>query len=123
MSVYAVANQKGGVGKTTIALNFAAALAQLDLESNVLLIDLDPQGHCTEGCGMKGAYLEQGYNLYEAIVPLNQPKRGQGETIDIGSLVKAADHERFFVVPSNYNMMLAEQALNPVKGREYRLDL
>lgn len=124
MSVYAVANQKGGVGKTTVALNFAAALAQLDQEANILLIDLDPQGHCTEGCGMKAAYLEQSYNLYEALVPLNQPKRGQTEeSIDVGSLVKATPHDRFFIIPSNYNMMLAEQALNPVKGREYRLDL
>jgi chromosome partitioning protein len=124
MSVYAVANQKGGVGKTTIALNFAAALAQLNEAATILLIDLDPQGHCTEGCGMKAAYLEQGYNLYEALVPLNQPKRGQAEeTIDVGSLVKATPHDRFFLIPSNYNMMLAEQALNPVKGREYRLDL
>lgn len=123
MSVYAVANQKGGVGKTTVALNFAAALAQLD-QASILLIDLDPQGHCTEGCGMKAAYLEQSYNLYEALVPINQPKRGQsGETIDVGSLVRAIDYERFFLIPSNYNMMLAEQALNPVKGREYRLDL
>lgn len=124
MSVYAVANQKGGVGKTTIALNFAAALAEQGQDANILLIDLDPQGHCTEGCGMKAAYLEQGYNLYEALVPMNQPKRGQvEESIDVGSLVKATEHERFFLVPSNYNMMLGEQALNPVKGREYRLDL
>jgi chromosome partitioning protein len=123
MSVYAVANQKGGIGKTTIALNFAAALAQLEQEANILLIDLDPQGHCTEGCGMKAAYLEQDYNLYEALVPLNQPKRGQEESIDVGSLIKTTPHDRFFLVPSNYNMMLAEQALNPVKGREYRLDL
>jgi hypothetical protein len=73
---------------------------------------------------MKAAYLEQTYNLYEALVPLNQPKRGQAEeSIDIGSLVKATPHGRFFLIPSNYNMMLAEQALNPVKGREYRLDL
>ena len=77
MSVYAVANQKGGVGKTTIALNFAAALAEQGQDANILLIDLDPQGHCTEGYGMKAAYLEQGYNLYEALVPLNEPKRGQ----------------------------------------------
>ena len=124
MSVYAVANQKGGVGKTTVALNFAAALAERDQEASILLIDLDPQGHCTEGCGMKAAYLEQSHNLYEALVPLNQPKRGQSEaTIDVGSLVRAIDYERFFLIPSNYNMMLAEQALNPVKGREYRLDL
>lgn len=121
MSVYAVANQKGGVGKTTVALNFAAALAHLDQEANILLIDLDPQGHCTEGCGLKAAYLEQSYNLYEALVPAIHPKRG--ESIDVGSLIKAAEHERFFIIPSNYNMMLVEQALNPVKGREYRLDL
>ena len=41
----------------------------------------------------------------------------------MGSLIKATPHDRFFLIPGNYNMMLAEQALNPVKGREYRLDL
>ena len=124
MSVYAVANQKGGVGRTTIALNFAAALAHLDLEANILLIDLDPQGHCTEGCGLKAAYLEQGYNLFEALAPINQPKRGQAEeSIDAGSIIQATPHDRFFLIPGNPNMMLAEQALNPVKGREYQLYL
>lgn len=124
MSVFAVGNQKGGVGKTTVAINFAAALAEHNQEANILLIDLDPQGHCTEGCGMKEAYLEQGYNLYEALVPASQPRRGKvEERIDVVGLVKTVPHERFFLIPSNYNMMLAEQALNSVKGREYRLEL
>ena len=49
----AVANQKGGVGKTAVSLNLGAALAE---RMKVLLVDLDPQGHLTEGCGLRSRY-------------------------------------------------------------------
>ena len=55
---------------------------------------------------------------------LMNPSEGRQEkSIDVGNLVKATERQHLLIVPSNYNMMLAEQALNPVKGREYRLDL
>jgi chromosome partitioning protein len=125
--VYAVANQKGGPGKTTIAINVAAGLAENE-QANVLLIDLDPQGHCTEGCGIKDAYNEEGPSLFDALNP-PAPKSGRSRVastetdVDVAKLIHATPHERFFLIPSHYNMMLAEKTLTAITGREYRLDL
>jgi chromosome partitioning protein len=126
VKVYAVANQKGGTGKTTIAINVAAGLAE-DEQANVLLIDLDPQGHCTEGCGIRDAYNEEGPSLFDALKPA--PKSGRSKVasaeteVDVAKLIHAIPHEQFFLIPSHYNMMLAETTLTAVTGREYRLDL
>ena len=63
--VIAVSNQKGGVGKTTSAVNIAAYLAVT--ETPTLLIDMDPQANATSGCGVEAADIEEG-NVYHALL-------------------------------------------------------
>lgn len=95
--IVAVANQKGGVGKTTTALNLAAGLAQLD--QRVLLIDMDPQGNATTGCGIELGEDEQ--TLYDLLV-------GQASAAEIAIEV---DHLGFDVLPGNGDLTAAEVAL------------
>src|SRR3974377_589687 len=95
--IVAVCNQKGGVGKTALTINLGAALAING--QRVCLIDLDPQGHLTEGVGMKQLYLEKGHNLFQALTDHKD---------DTNHLVHQVPHEQFALIPSHYEMMLAE---------------
>lgn len=110
-NVIAIRNQKGGVGKTTLTINLGAALA--DLGERVLLLDLDPQGHLTEGVGFKDLYLETSPTLYDALTG------GKGVSPD--ELIHKHAAEPFFVIPSHYQLMLAEQALFMSRNREHKL--
>jgi chromosome partitioning protein len=105
--IIAVANQKGGVGKTTTAVNLAAALADMNYE--VLLVDLDPQGNASTGSGVDPRAVAQ--TAYEVMV---------GD-VALQDAVLSPDALDFDLLPSNGDLGAAEFELMGMEGREYRL--
>ncbi len=94
--VIALANQKGGVGKTTTAVNLAACLAKR--KQNVLLIDLDPQANATSGVGLEK---EEGTSIYPALL---------GEA-DARTLIKPTGIKRLHMIPSELDLAGCEVAI------------
>ena len=104
--VYAVVNQKGGVGKTTTAVNLAAALA--GVPRTVLLVDLDPQGNATMGSGVDKRAL--GRSIYQVLLGMCSAEEAL-LTTPFG----------FDLLPSNRDLAAAELELVGLEGRENRL--
>ena len=106
--IVTVANQKGGVGKTTTVVNLAAALAELG--KTVLVVDLDPQGNATTGLGVSSRTDNAGvYDVLIEDVPMAQTVVGVPET------------EKVQLVPASLDLAGAEIELVSMVAREYRL--
>ena len=105
--IIAIANQKGGVGKSTTAINLAACLAEK--EQKVLIVDIDPQGNATSGLGVSKDDVEN--TIYQVMLG----------TISADDAIQKDVFDNLDVLPSNVNLAGAEIELIDVENREYIL--
>jgi chromosome partitioning protein len=105
--VIAIANQKGGVGKTTTAINLAAALAVL--EKKVLLIDADPQANATSGVGIRQDVIHG--TTYDCLV----------DHLDPGKAILQTSTPNLYILPSSIDLVGAEIELVNTESREFKM--
>ncbi len=107
--VIAIANQKGGVGKTTTAINLAASLAHLGQEC--LLIDMDPQGNTTSGLGIDLSGINK--TIYNVLI----------DDVALGDILRSTEMDWLDVAPANMDLSGAEIELVNIEKREERLKI
>ncbi len=103
--ILALANQKGGVGKTTTAINLGASVAAC--ERRVLLVDLDPQANATSGIGI----LDPERSMYDVLI----------EKMPLADIILPTEIPTLFVAPGSVDLVAAEVELREAIGREYYL--
>ena len=106
MKVLAIANQKGGVGKTTTAINLSAG--QANMGSRVLLIDLDPQGHATIGIGFS---TDRKLTISDVLT----------ENVQLKSTIYSSSIENLSICPSDISLAVSEMKLSSVGAKEFKL--
>ena len=104
--IVSLVNQKGGVGKTTTAINLGASLAAC--ERKVLLVDLDPQANATSGVGVSK---NERKSMYPVLV----------DGMDMRQIVRETELPNFHIAPSSVDLVAAEVELSDAIGREFRL--